>query len=382
MRAEPGIYIDLSTSNTIVKSGYRSDRIAIYSVVFLVLLGLLMVYSSSSSLSRDTVGDSFYYLKRQFLWTILGTMALLFTTFFDYRWYSKMALPLIIVTGILLTMVYIPGFGVKVGGSVRWVRIFKLCFQPVEVAKLSLVIYLSRFLDKKQGSLENFKVGVLPSLVIVCAFCLLLYGQPDLGSVILILALTFLMLLAGGVKIKHMLLLAIPICLFICYEIWREPYRMKRVLAFLNPWSDPEGGGYHIIQSLLALGSGGLWGVGLGDSMQKLRYLPTPHTDFIFAVIGEEFGFIKAVCIIIAYMLVVWRGIGIALSIRDRFGSMLALGISCQIGLQAIINIATVTGSIPTKGITLPFVSYGGSSLITSMASIGILLNISKHREA
>jgi len=288
---------------------------------------------------------------------------------------------LLLGSGVLLLLVYIPGVGVTRGGSTRWVRIFGFSFQPVEIAKLTLVIYMARFLSQKADYVRSFKRGILPSLTIFSIFLVLIYKQPDFGSVILVGLITFLMLFVGGARVHQIALLVIVAGLFVAYEIWQEPYRLKRWLAFLDPWKDPEGDGYHIIQSFYAFGAGGILGTGLGAGMQKLHYLPTPHTDFIFSVVGEELGFVGSALIVVVFMIILWRGIRISLSAEDRFGSLLAVGISSLIGVQAAINVAVVTGSLPTKGITLPFISFGGSSLLVSLASIGILLNISRWKK-
>lgn len=358
----------------------KLDKCLIVAVVSLVMTGILMVYSASNAVSRDQFGDSFHYLKKELLWCCVGAVLVVFATFLDYHNYQRLAWLILLLGGILLLLVYIPGVGIKSGGSTRWVKIFGITFQPVELAKLALIIYMASFLNHKTNCVGNFRRGVLPSLIVLFAFLALIYGQPDFGSVILMGSVAFSMLFVGGARIYQLALFGIASAIFLAFEIWREPYRMERWLTFLNPWADPDGAGYHIIQSYYAFGMGGALGRGLGAGVQKLHYLPTPHTDFIFSVIGEEMGFLGSLFVVILFMMIVWRGIRISLSAQDRFGSLLAVGISSLFGFQSAINIAVVTGALPTKGITLPFVSFGGSSLLVSLFSTGILLNISKSK--
>ena len=339
-----------------------------------------MVYSASNAISYEQLGDSFYYLKKQLLWCCAGVAAMVFAMFFNYQNYRRLTWLLLIAAGVLLLLVYVPGIGVRIGGSTRWIKIGGFSFQPVELAKLVLVVYMAQYLSRKSEYIRNFRRGILPSLVILSVFLILIYGQPDFGSVILMGMVAFVMLFTGGARIHQVVMLAAVASLLVCYEIWQEPYRMRRWLTFLDPWRDPEGDGYQIVQSFLALGSGGVLGAGLGAGIQKLHYLPAPHTDFIFSVIGEELGFVGSLIITILFMIIVWRGTKISLSIQDRFGNLLAVGITSLIGFQAAINIGVVTGSLPTKGITLPFISFGGSSMLISLLSMGILLNISRRK--
>ena len=340
-----------------------------------------MVYSASNAISRDYRDDSYYYLKRQVLWCIIGLLVMAVTASFDYQKYEKLAWPLLILSSILLLFVYIPGIGVEINKGTRWIKIWKLTFQPVELAKLVLVICVAQLLNRSRDEIREFKSGILPSLILLAAFVTMIIKQPDFGSLVIMASVTFIMLFVGGVKVHQMTLVTLVALVLAAIAIWMEPYRLRRLLIFIDPWKDPKGAGYHIIQSFYALGCGGVLGTGLGAGMQKLHYLPTPHTDFIFAAIGEELGLVGTVFIVLLFMVIVWRGIHIALSTQSRFGSLLAFGISSLIGIQAIINIGVVTGSLPTKGLTLPFLSFGGSSIIASLISVGILLNISRTRD-
>jgi cell division protein FtsW len=338
----------------------------------------------------------------QVLWCFIGLIVMIFAAFFNYQNYQRLALPLLIVSAALLLLVYVPGVGVKRGGGTRWIGIAGVSFQPVELAKLALVIYIAQYLNRKgaperdgrrklklataeiagNGDIKNFKRGILPSLLVLLVFFGLIYRQPDFGSLILIGSVVFVMLFVGGARVHQITLLTVAAGLVICYEIWREPYRLRRWLTFLDPWKDPDGAGYQITQSFYALGSGGILGTGLGAGMQKLHYLPAAHTDFIFAVIGEELGFVGSLFIILLFMVIVWRGVHISLSTQERFGSLLAIGLTLLIGVQAAINIGVVTGALPTKGLTLPFISFGGSSMLVSLISVGILLNIHSSRRS
>ncbi|HGE70032.1 TPA: putative lipid II flippase FtsW [Candidatus Poribacteria bacterium] len=356
------------------------DRYILGAIGFLLVIGILMVYSASNAFSRDQQGDSLFYLKRQLFSCCLGLGLMLIAMLIDYRHYQRLMWLLIIVSFALLLAVFIPGVGLKVGGSTRWIKIWKFTFQPVEFAKLALIIYIARFLDKRSEYMGEFKKGVLPPLIVFSVFFTLLAIQPDFGSIVLLVALAFLMLFVGGAKIYHLLILISSAFIGLIIGIIVEPYRLNRVKIFLNPWRDPEGDGYQAVHSLYSLGSGKIFGRGVGGGVEKLYYLPTPHTDSIFAVIGEELGFVGAVFVIMLFMIIVWRGKQISDSTDDRFGKLLAVGISCLIGVQAIINIGVATSSLPAKGITLPFISFGGSSLVISLISVGILLNISKNK--
>jgi cell division protein FtsW len=364
----------------IEKSSVKFDGYILIAVGLLLIFGILMVYSASNAFSREQFGDSLHYLKRHLIYCGIGLILMFAAMRIDFWHYQRLAWLMVALSLILLVLVLIPGIGVKIGGSTRWIKIGSFTFQPVEIAKLTLIVYMARFLSKENDNVKSFKRGILPFLIIISVYLGLLCAQPDFGSVILIVFLAFLLLFIGGAKVLHLVSLGSVAVIFIVVGVLLAPYRLQRVLTFINPGDDPEGTGYHVIQSLYALGSGGVLGTGLGEGVQKLQYLPTPHTDSIFSVIGEELGFLGASILVILFMIVVWRGIHISLKIDERFGSLLAVGISCLIGIQTIINVGVATGSLPSKGITLPFISFGGSSLLMSLIAIGILLNISKSR--
>ncbi|WP_227767103.1 stage V sporulation protein E [Zhaonella formicivorans] len=353
------------------------DFAIILSVMLLISIGIIMVFSASAVTSDQVLGDPYFYLKRQIVWAALGTVAMFTAMKVDYLRLKKIVNPIFVSCVILLVLVLLVGDARK--GSSRWLGVGSLSFQPSETIKLGMVMFLSRLLSTKQEKIKSFSQGVLPVLVLLGIVCGLILAQPDLGTAVAIAGTTYFLLMAAGAKFSHLSLLAVVGMVLVALAIYLAPYRMERFTAFLNPWADPTDSGFQTIQSLLALGSGGLFGVGLGASRQKLFYLPEKHTDFIFAIIGEELGFIGGALILLLFLLFVWRGFKVAITSPDSFSSLLAAGITTMIALQAIINIGVVTGSLPVTGITLPFISYGGSSLIFTMAAVGLLLNISRY---
>jgi cell division protein FtsW len=275
--------------------------------------------------------------------------------------------------------VLVPPIGQAINGTRRWIRLGPVSFQPVELAKLALVVYLAAFLAKKRGELNDFRTGALPPLLVGGFMAGLVLLQPDLGNCMTLIVLTFGLLYLAGSPIKHLALVAAPALPLIVLAIWMAPYRMRRITAFVDPWADPRGSGFQIIQSWLALGNGGVLGQGIGASRQKLFYLPEAHTDFIFAVLGEELGFVGAVAIVAVFAVLVWRGLRVGLRAPDAFGAHLALGVTLLLATQTLVNLGVVTGLLPTKGLPLPFISFGGSALLMTMLATGILLNISQH---
>jgi cell division protein FtsW len=351
----------------------------IFAIVTLLMIGLIMILSASSIRSYNIFGDSYYFFKRQLISAVIGLTAMIFFMNVNYHIYQKYSKIILLGTVVILTVVLIPGIGQVAGGSRRWIGFGSIGLQPSELAKLGVVIYLAHYLARKKEKVRSFWQGVLPPIIVLGVIFGLIILEPDLGTAITIGGTFFVMFFVAGVKINHLLYLtggALPLML---YFILSEDYRRERLFAFIDPWSDPLDSGYHIIQSLLALGSGGIFGVGLGNSRQKFLYLPEPGTDFIFSVLGEEFGFIGTLLVLTLYILLGWRGLNTALSAPDIFGSMLSIGITSMIILQAFINIGVVTSSIPVTGITLPFISYGGSSLVIMLSGVGILINVSRH---
>jgi cell division protein FtsW len=353
------------------------DLIIVLMVVALTCFGVVMVYSASSIMATKKFHDGFYFLKRQGIYAILGFAAMAFAMRIDYNFWRKAAVPILLGCLVLLLAVLIPGIGGSAGGSSRWIRLPGFSFQPSEFAKIAFIMYMAYSLDKKQDKVRFFSSGFLPYMVVLAVMLLLLLKQPDLGSSLTLGAVAMVMLFAAGTRLSYifsMILLALP---FLYYAVMHVDYRRRRIMAFLNPWEDPTNTGFQIIQSWIAVGTGGIFGQGLGEGKQKLFYLPEAHTDFIFSVVGEELGFIGVMVIASMFFLLVHRGIRVALYAEDNFGRSLAFGISTLIGLEAFVNIAVVTGIFPTKGLALPFISYGGSSLIITLFAVGILLNIS-----
>lgn len=356
----------------------RPDLLLFISVVILLGIGIVMVYSASSIRSIVEYQDSLYYLKRQVLWAFMGLGLLFLIIRVDYHNYNRWSRLFLLLSLLALILVLFPNIGVMRGGSRRWLGYGNYLFQPSELAKISLVLYLSCYLSQKKERIHHL-LGIFPPLLIASLMAGLIYLEPDLGTAITIMGTSMIILFAAGVRIRHLFLITLSGLPVLIYFIFAEEYRRQRLFSFLNPWADPQDTGFQVIQSLYALGSGGFFGLGLGMSRQKFFYLPEPGTDFIFAVLGEELGLIGTSIILFLFFIFAWRGLRVAMGAPDLFGSMMALGITSMIVLQAIINIGVVTGSLPVTGITLPFISYGGSSLLIILCGVGILLNISTY---
>ncbi len=357
----------------------KFDKILALSVILLSLFGLIMIYSASSIWAEYKFSDSFHYLKYQLLFFIVGLVLMFIVSKIDYRLYYKKANTILICCFILLILVLIPGIGSVRNGSRSWFGIASFGIQPSEAAKLGLIIFTSKYLSKSNKFLKSYKEGVFPILGITFLFFGLIMLEPDLGTgVILVVAITALLFISG-VNMKFFYGLGLLGVIGLVALIVIAPYRMDRITAFINPWKDASGTGFQIIQSLYAIGPGGLLGTGFLNSIQKHFYLPEPQTDFIFSIIAEEFGVVGAFIVVGLFSLILYRGIKIALNSKDLFGKYLSLGIIFQLIFQALMNLMVVIGLIPVTGVTLPFLSYGGSSLLVSMVSIGILLNISRN---
>ena len=355
------------------------DFILFFTVIALLGLGVIMVYSSSAVSAYVNYGDSYHFLKHQIAWATLGLLAMLFTMNIDYHVWRKLAKPVMLITVVLLVLVLIPGLGKVVNGARRWLGFGSLYLQPSEIAKLSMVLYMAARLTTNQDKITKFFKGLLPELLALLVVFGLILKEPDLGTALAISGTVFVLLFTAGAKVSQLASLGLAGVLGIIAAIIVEPYRLRRLFAFSDPWADPLNTGYHIIQSLYAIGSGGLFGVGLGRSREKFLYLPEPHTDFIFAILAEELGLIGTLTVLILFFLFAWRGLKIAISAPDIFGSLLAAGLTTMIIVQALMNIAVVTASMPVTGIPLPFISYGGSALLFTLAGVGILLNISRY---
>ena len=355
------------------------DYILFFATLGLLGIGIVMVYSASAISAQVNFDDSYYFLKRQLLWATLGLFVLLVTLNIDYHAWRPLAKPILLCTTILLILVLIPGLGKVVNGARRWLGFGAIYLQPSEIAKLSVVLFYADSLVRGQENITKFMRGIVPQLVILLLVFGLILKEPDLGTALAIGGTVFILLFAAGAKVSHLGGLGAVGIAGIIAAILVEPYRLRRILAFSDPWADPLNSGYHIIQSLYAIGSGGLFGVGLGRSREKFLYLPEPHTDFIFAILAEEMGFIGTATVIILFFLLLWRGLRIAIAAPDIYGSMLAVGLTTMIIMQALMNIAVVTASMLVTGIPLPFISFGGSALVFTLAGVGILLNISRY---
>jgi len=360
------------------------DGILLVLVFVLVTVGIVMVYSASFKFAAERHGSGDYFLKRQLVFAALGILAMMGLMRFDYRVLRERKAVYGILLGILLllVLVLIPGIGVEVNGTRRWMRLGPLNVQPAELAKFGVILFLARSLVEKRDRIRTFEFGFLPHILIPGVFALMILAQPDFGNAVIVGAIAMIMMFAAGVRWRYLTGLGLAGLAGVAALVAVSPYRLKRVMVFLNPWEDPQGSCYQIVQSLIAFGSGGLFGKGLGEGRQKLFYLPELHTDFIFSNVGEELGLAGVLVMMILFVLLIYRAFRIALLAPDRFGTMLGFGIASLLALQVTINMGVVMSILPTKGLVLPFISYGGSSLLVSLGMVGILLSISSRSEA
>jgi cell division protein FtsW len=361
----------------------RNIRIQLFmTTVTLICIGLVMIYSASGIYASDRYHDEFFFVKRHLSFILIGSILAFLIMSYDYKKLRRFARPTLITAVALLVLVMVPHLGREVAGARRWFRFGIFSFQPSEFAVLALVIYVADFIARKENQIKTIRWGLLPIMAVLGIVSLLILAQPDLGTTISLAAVVFIMLYVGGVPLRYLLFILLIAGFMLYLLIVSEPYRMRRIVAFLNPWADPKGSGFQIIQSQIALGSGGLLGKGLGHSMQKLFYLPAAHTDFIFSIIGEELGLAGTIGVIILFVIFIRLGLKVVRNAPDRFGYFLSLGLVCILSFRAIVNIGVSCGIMPTKGLPLPFISYGGSSFVFDMISVGILLNIAKVGES
>jgi len=353
------------------------DLIILLMTVALTCFGIVMVYSASSVMAAKKFNDGFYFLKRQGIFAILGFAMMAIAMRIDYQQWRRLAVPLLMACLVLLVLVFVPGIGGKVKGASRWLRFPGFNFQPSELAKMALIIYMAYSLDKKQEKLKFFSTGFLPYMVVLAIMIAILLLQHDLGASLTLGAVALSMLFIAGSRPRYILGMFVMAVPFLYYAILTKSYRLARIKVFLNPWQDPTNTGFQIIQSWLGFGIGGIFGQGLGEGKQKLFYLPEAHTDFILSVVGEELGFIGVIVFAAMFFLLVQRSFRVALQAEDDFGRFLAFGIAVLLGIEGFVNMGVVTGLLPTKGLALPFISYGGSSLIVSLFAVGVLLNVS-----
>lgn len=347
--------------------------------VMVVLLGFSVVTVYSTDMTTSGSGGVGYQFIKHILWIGVGSVFLVTMSKVDYHYLQKLSIPLLVLSLALLVLVLVPGVGTVTNGARRWIRLNRIVgIQPSEFAKLAMIIFVANYIAKRERRMSEFKCGFIIPISIIAAAGALVMKEPDFGTAAFIAILSMIMLIVGGTRIIFVFFTAIAFTPFIHKMLFDVPFRRVRLLAFLDPWKDPSGTGYQIIQSWIALGSGGLTGLGLGSSKQKLFFLPESNSDFIFTIIGEEFGFLGVIVLIGLFLLLLWQGLKIVHTAKDVFGFFLGLGITVMFGLQAMLNIAVVSGAVPTKGIPLPFISSGGSSLLFSMIGVGILINIAR----
>jgi cell division protein FtsW len=349
-------------------------------VLILLTLGLIMIFSASAPTAEKEYGDVYYFIKKQLVFAALGIIVMLLAANYDYRKYGKRTvMGLMAASVIMLVLVLIPGIGRNINGSWRWIYFGPIPFQPSEMAKLSLILYLSYNLSKRKKPLNSFFGDLLPYLLAVGLVALLLMLESHLSATIIIISISVIILFVAGAKVRHFVLLAAPVVAGLTAIVMFTDYMTSRINSYLNPWSNPRGEGWQTIQSLYAIGSGGLFGRGLGQSMQKFLYIPEPHNDYIFSILAEELGFIGVIAVLLLFLAFIWRGIKIAVNTPDTYGSLLATGVTSLIAVQSLFNIAVVTNTVPPTGVSLPFISSGGTSLLFYMLEVGILLNISRY---
>lgn len=354
----------------------RLDPILLLSALILVGSGIVMVYSASFAVADERQGDPYHFLKKQAMAAGVGIVLLFLAARVNYHLWQTLAIPLLLVSLALLGVLILPGMRHEIGGSSRWLKLASFSFQPAELAKLALVIYLARSLTKKEERMKEFTVGFLPHMVVLGVMFLLVLKQPDFGTGILFAVLVFIMLFVAGTRLIFLggaLGAVVPVLVYLAVH---KDYRWERIVAFWDPWKDPGKAGFQIIQSFLAFGAGKVYGVGLAEGRQKLFYLPEVHTDFIFSVIGEELGLVGVTILVALFVVLIIRGFQACFRAPDLFGTYLSLGITVLIAIQTLLNMGVVMGLLPTKGSTLPFISYGGTSLMVNLMAVGILLNI------
>ena len=354
------------------------DKWLFAATIGLALFGLVMVYSASAITAERETGSQFHYVIKQAMWTGIGLCAMFVMMQLDYRWLRnrRIVYALLILTGLMLLAVF--GFP-RINGAHRWIKLSKFSIQPSEISKVTLAIFLAYFLEKRAGEEGSFVKTFLPCGLVTGLLALLVVAEPDLGTALMLAVIFVVVIYIAGARLQHLTIAAAPALVGLAALLILVPWRFKRLLMFLDPWSDAQGGGFQIVQSLIAFGSGGAYGLGFAQGKQKLFFLPFAHSDFIFAVIGEELGLAGGFGVMLAFGLFLWRGIRTSLRAPDRFAMLLSVGLVISIVAQALFNISVVLALLPTKGIPLPFISYGGSSMVPTLAAVGILLNISQY---
>jgi cell division protein FtsW len=356
----------------------RARNILFGSCVTLIAIGVVMIYSASAIYAQENMGDSAYFLKRHAVYVLLGGVLGYIAYASDLVRVRGLSKKLLTVMLVMMVLVLIPGVGASTGGARRWFKLFGFSFQPSEFLKIAVILYLSDFLDRKRETLADLRHTVMPALVILGLCAGLVFLQPDLGTAVTIAFVAMLLFFVAGFRLRHLgtiILAALPA---LGFALLAKPYRRRRLLAFFHPWDDPRGVGYQIVQSFLAQGSGGIFGVGLGQSQQKLFYLPEAHTDFIFSIIGEELGFIGTGSIVLLFMAFLFAGMVVVFRAKDHYSQLVSMGLVGLIAIEAVINIGVTIGALPTKGLSLPFISYGGTALMANMIAVGLLMNLAR----
>ena len=361
---------------------HRVDRTLILLAFILIAVGIGMIYSASAVMAQKRFGDSAYFLKRQLVWLAVGMVLLMIFARTDLKTLRAWGVPLLLIGVVALVAVLLPMIGVSVKGARRWLKLGSLTIQPAELVKVGVLLYLAHYLAKKGERIEDFRLGFVPPLLVIGLVIALVLVEPDLGTATVIGLVSFGLLFVGGARLGHLAMIGLAALPALYLLIAGVGYRRQRMLSFLDPWSDPEGSGFQVIQSFLALGGGGPFGVGLGEGRQKLFFLPEPHTDFVLSMLGEELGFLGTSIVIVLLAAFVAKGFMIALAAEDPFGRYLALGVSFLVAFHTLINVGAISGLLPTKGLPLPFLSYGGSSLVVNMIGTGMLMSVSRNRPA
>lgn len=351
--------------------------IILFCTLFLSIFGCIMVYSASCYSAAKNYNNQYFFLIKQIIGVVLGIASMIFFYYYNHNKLKKFNLILVIICLILLCLVFIPGIGISRYGANRWINFFGISFQPSELAKFSLVLFSSCYASKNIDKMKTFK-GILPIILVGGLFCVLVILEPNMSITMCLGLIMVFMLFITGIKFKHFMLILVPALILVPVLIIIEPYRLKRLLAFLDPWASPQGEGFQLIQSLYSLSGGGLFGVGLFKSRQKYLFLPFSESDFIFSIIGEELGLIGGIFILIVYFLLVYSCIKVGIQAKSRYSCYLACGIGAVIAIQVILNIAVVTGLIPPTGLPLPFISAGSTSLVVFMSAIGVVLNVDR----
>jgi cell division protein FtsW len=356
------------------------DRWLFFAVAALLAIGVTMVLSSSYLYSLERFTDGTYFFLKQLIAVGAGLVGFVVCSLLPPSLYRKLAYPLLALTFLIMVMVLVPGIGVARGGARRWLALSGFAFQPAELAKLAVVIYLAHSMTKKEERIQTFTIGVLPHLIVGGALLGLLVLEPDFGTAVILAILLSMMLFVGGARVSHLLATALMGVPILIYMMMTAEYRLRRLLTFLDPWREASSSGFQVIQSLIAFGSGQLFGRGLGEGRQKLFYLPEAHTDFVYSVIGEELGLIGAWVVLALFGIIVLRGLRLSARIEEPFQQYLAFGLTIALGLQALIHMGVVMGLMPNKGLVLPFISYGGSAMVVNLTEAGILLGLSRRR--